>query len=113
MQQPESPSLPKFIPDKKMLWSRLVTMAKEDRVLHYAHAERAPAVLVRSVTDRVFARLKGSLPRVWDDQLTRAVIREFCDPDHIALPDADRYEDLLQQWQGGRSASIKDRPKGV
>jgi hypothetical protein len=88
-------------------------MAKEDRVLHYAHAERAPAVLVRSVTDRVFARLKGSLPGVWDDQLTRAVIREFCDPRHIALPDAERYEDLLQQRQGGRPSSIKVHPKGA
>jgi|GEM_PF-5855371 len=90
MEQPKRPSLPEFIPDKKMLWSRLVTMAKEDKALSYAHVHRAPPVLIRSVADRVFARLKSSKSYAWDDHFTRAVIQEFCDPAHAAFPDADR-----------------------
>ena len=95
MKLPQGASLPEFIPDKQLIWSQLVIMAKEDRTLTYAHVHRAPPILVRSVVDRVFARLKCSQNYIGDDHFMMAVIREFCDPAATDHPDTEPYKGLI------------------
>lgn len=97
-----SQDIPEFIPDKDAILMQLRDMATKHTAIAKAHNGLADANVIRIAIDSSIDHVLIASPEVWDRHFIHASVCEFCDPGRIAHPDADRYEDLLKQWDEGR-----------